>query len=202
MALGIDASTDCSPIAGTLAAAGLNFVGRYYANSGRKRLGASEYQVLRTVGLKVVAVWEDGRPTSAAYFSYAKGVDDGSSAYHDALSIGQPVGTPIYFAIDYDATDADLGGVINDYLKGIAVGLKSAANGSDDHPIGVYGSGATCRFAILRKLASYTWLAMSSGWRGFDFADWNVKQSEGETFGNTETDSDESSEVCVRASHG
>jgi hypothetical protein len=193
MPMGVDASTDCSPIADALVSDGVTFVGRYYANHGKKRLRATEYQALRDAGLKVVSVWEDGRPTSVSYFSFAKGVDDGSSAYHDALSIGQPVHTPIYFAIDYDTLDADLAGGINDYLKGVAVGLKTAANGNDDHPVGVYGSGATCRFAISRGLASYTWLAMSRGWRGFDFSGWNIKQSRGQSTGGVDTDSDESS---------
>jgi hypothetical protein len=193
--MGVDASTACTSIADALVSAGVTFVGRYYANHGKKRLSATEYQALRDAGLKVVSVWEDGRPTSASYFSFAKGVDDGSSAYHDALSIGQPVHTPIYFSIDYDASDADLAGGINDYLKGVTAGLKTAANGNDDHVVGVYGSGATCRFAISRGLASYTWLAMSRGWRDFDFAHWNIKQSRGQSIGDVDTDSDESSAI-------
>src|SRR5258708_2487214 len=122
MITGIDASRDCSSIAQTLASEGRQFVCRYYANSGKKRLTIGELQALCSSGLKVVVVWEDGNPTSPGYFSYTKGVDDGTSAYNDALQIGQPAGSPIYFAVDYDASDKDLAGVINDYFKGIVQG--------------------------------------------------------------------------------
>ncbi len=57
----------------------------------------------------------------------------------------------------------------------------------------LHASCKSLRAPSARGLASYTWLAMSSGWRGFDFADWNIKQSQGQTYGNIETDSDESS---------
>ena len=191
--VGVDASTDCSPIADALVADGRQFVCRYYANSGAKRLSATELQNLRGAGLKVVVVWEDGHPTSANYFYFAKGVDDGTSAYHDALEIGQPTNTPIYFAIDYDASDADLASGINDYFNGVTTGIKTAANGGAVNPVGVYGSGATCRFALARAWATFTWLAMSSGWRGHDFPDWNIRQSQGRTYGAIDVDFDESS---------
>jgi hypothetical protein len=191
--LGVDASKDCSLVADAIVADGRGFVCRYYANSGAKQLSIQELQNLRSVGLKVVVVWEDGLPTSSSYFSFTKGVDDGTSAYNDGLQIGQPAAIPIYFAIDYDATDADLAGGINDYLNGVALGIKTAANGASENPIGVYGSGATCRFALSRGLATYSWLAMSAGWRGNDFPDWNIRQSTGVTYGNIDVDFDESS---------
>lgn len=191
--LGVDASRDCSSITDAIVASGRTFVCRYYANSGAKRLSATELQNLRGAGLKVVTIWEDGRPTSASYFSFAKGVDDGTSAYHDALQIGHPSSAPIYFAVDYDASDAHLAGGINDYFNGIAMGIKTAANGGPGNPIGIYGSGATCRYALSRGWARYTWLALSSGWRGHDFPDWNIRQSTGTTYGSIAVDFDESS---------
>jgi hypothetical protein len=191
--LGIDASQDCTSIADAIVTDGRQFVCRYYANSGAKQLTSTELENLRGAGLKIVVVWEDGRPTSASYFSFTKGVDDGTSAYNDGLQIGQPAVAPIYFAVDYDASDIDLAGGITDYLNGVALGIRTAANGASENPIGVYGSGATCRFALSRGLATYTWLAMSSGWRGYDFQDWNIRQSAGKNYGNTDADFDESS---------
>jgi hypothetical protein len=193
--LGVDASQDCTSIANAMVSDGRQFVCRYYCNSGAKQLTSGELQNLHGAGLSVVVVWEDGRPTSASYFSYTKGVDDGSSAFNDALQIGQPAASPIYFAVDYDASDVDLGGLITDYLNGVALGIKTAANGAPEHPIGVYGSGATCRFALARGLATYTWLAMSSGWRGYDFPDWNIRQSAGTTYGIIDVDFDESAGI-------
>lgn len=191
--LGIDASQDCSTIADAVAADGRGFICRYYANSGTKQLTAQELTNLRGANLKVVTVWEDGFPTSASYFSFTKGVDDGTSAYNDALQIGQPASAPIYFAIDYDAADADLAGGITDYFNGIALGMKTAANGAPVNPIGVYGSGATCSFALSRGLATYSWLTMSNAWRGSNFPDWNIRQSAGQPYGTVDVDFDQSS---------
>jgi hypothetical protein len=192
MITGVDASQDCSSIGQTLVNQGRQFVCRYYANSGKKRLSTNEAQTLSSAGLKIVVVWEDGRPTSPSYFSFTKGVDDGTSAYNDALQIGQPAGTPIYFAIDYDASSADLAGVINDYFNGITQGLKLASRNNMEHPVGVYGSGATCSFILKRGLATYSWLAMSSGWQGNNFPDWNIRQSDGTTYSGIAVDFDES----------
>src|SRR5215467_5092246 len=144
MILGIDASNNCTPIANALAKAGRAFVCRYYANFGKKRLTHSEAQALSQAGLQIVTVWEDGSPTKATYFSYAKGVDDGTSAYHDGVSLGQPSGSAIYFAVDFDPTPSDISGVIADYFRGVADGFKAIADGNPQYQIGVYGSGLTC----------------------------------------------------------
>jgi len=191
MIIGVDASRDCSSIAKALTSDGRQFVCRYYANSGKKRLSLAELQVLNSSGLKVVVVWEDGYPTKPSYFSYTKGVDDGTSAYNDALQIGQPTGSPIYFAVDYDASDSDLAGVINDYFKGIVQGLRVASQGGMEHAIGVYGSGATCAYILRRGLVTYSWVAMSTGWRGHDFSEWNIRQSQGSSYGEIDVDFDE-----------
>jgi len=193
MILGVDASQDCSTIAQLLSADGRSFVCRYYANSGKKRLTTAELQKLNQSGLKVVVVWEDGFPTKPGYFSFTKGVDDGTSAYQDALQVGQPINTPIYFAVDYDASDSELAGVLNDYFVGLSTGIQTASQGKNDHPIGVYGSGATCAFMLRRGLATYSWLAMSTGWNGSDFSDWNIRQSKGSTYAGIQVDYDEAS---------
>jgi hypothetical protein len=75
-------NSDCTAAAKVILSEGKSFVGRYYANSGRKRLGLPEAKVLGSVGLHIVALWEDKSPTNSAYFSYTKGVDDSTSAYH------------------------------------------------------------------------------------------------------------------------
>jgi hypothetical protein len=192
MARGFDTSTDCSTVAVEVAKAGVSFVGRYYANSGKKRLRQAEAYALRAAGLKIVTVWEDGSPTRAGYFSYAKGVDDSTSAYHDALLLGQPKGSAIYFAVDFDASQFEVAGVLNDYFRGIAAGFMAASSGNPEHPVGVYGSGATCAWMLARGLAKYSWLAMSSGWSGSDFDGWSIKQSQGDSIAGVDFDADHS----------
>lgn len=196
MANGIDASVNCTVKAFDLQANGIEFVCRYYANSGKKILSRSEALALSQAGLNIVVVWEDGYPTKGSYFSYAKGVDDGSSAYHDALVIGQPIDSPIYFAVDYDASPADVSGGICDYFRGVATGF-AASGGTDEqtHPIGVYGSGATCSFLLARNLVTFTWLSQSTGFRGSkDFAAWNIKQGPDQQMVGIDVDFDESTD--------
>lgn len=194
MAKGVDARSDCSGIAQALVDAGVEFVARYYANSGAKVLSQGEARMLSLAGLQLVAVWEDGYPTKALYFSYAKGVDDASSAFHDALIVGQPIDSPIYFAVDYDATNSDISGPINDYFRGIAAGFAASSGGGSVHPVGVYGSGATCSFLLARNLAAVSWLSMSPGFLGSKyFGAWNIKQTrDPQQFGGIAADLDES----------
>src|SRR5262245_46430066 len=113
MAVGIDASSNCGLRAAEIRSAGIDFVGRYYASHGRKILTPAEARQLGVVGLRLVVVWED-KPTSTEYFSYAKGMDDGTSAYYDAMLLGQPASSAIYFAVDYDASPAAIAGPIGD----------------------------------------------------------------------------------------
>ena len=46
----------------------------------------------------------------------AAGTSDGAVAYAQAIAVGQPEGTAIYFAVDYDATSSDYA-AIEAYLK-------------------------------------------------------------------------------------
>jgi hypothetical protein len=192
--LGIDASTNCAPIAGTLKSSGRSFVCRYYANSGGKRLTVKEARTLSQAGLKIVVVWEDKSPTKAAYFSRAKGVDDGTSAYHDAQLLGQPADSTIYFAVDFDASKAEVAGVISDYFRGIADGFNAISQNAPAYQVGVYGSGLTCSTILNQSLATHAWLALSTGWQGHNFAGWSIRQLPGKKIGGIPTDFDEAKE--------
>ena len=195
MKIGVDTSQNCKLTATALANAGVEFVCRYYANRGKKILTRDEALAISQANMSIVAVWEDGYPTKASYFSYAKGVDDGSSAYHDALTIGQPAGTPIYFAVDYDASPAEIGGMILDYFRGLSAGFLASSGDVSDHSIGVYGSGATCAFLLARNLVSYTWLSQSKGFRGYrEFTNWNIRQGPSEVMNGLSIDKDEATE--------
>ncbi|HTB89331.1 MAG TPA: DUF1906 domain-containing protein [Steroidobacteraceae bacterium] len=176
---GVDLSSDCTAQIDCLAQNGYSFVARYYASpNSRKILSVEEARAISAAGLNIVAVWEDGRPTSITYFSYSEGVDDGTSAYNMAGKIGQPASTPIYFAVDYDASDEDVSGSINDYFRGVRDGFNTISGGAPVHPIGAYGSGAVCSWLLARNMAAYAWLAQSRGWRGFNgFANWNIRQN-------------------------
>lgn len=192
MPQGFDTNHSCLDVVDTLKALQVDFVGRYYANAGSKVLTREEALALSAAGIAIVAVWEDGFPTRAGYFSYAKGVDDATSAFHDAQVIGQPIDSPIYFAVDFDASEDEVGGPINDYFRGIAAGFAASSGAGDCHPVGVYGSGLTCSSLLARNLASVAWLSQSTGFReSKTYTGWVIKQGLPQPVAGLDADPDE-----------
>lgn len=180
MKRGFDANRDLTPFAAGLKAAGYDFAGRYYnVNNHSKNLTLAEAQALTAAGISIIAVWENGYPTAAGYFTYQKGVYDGTSAYHYAQdTIGQPGGTPIYFAVDYDATATDISGPVMQYFQGVYDAFNTISSNSPIYSIGVYGSGLVCSTLLNAGKASYVWMAQPGGWGGSKtFSNYNLKQA-------------------------
>lgn len=176
---GMDCAFDCQDAAAKIKKAGFTFVCRYYRNSTSNypALSAQEVAALSAAGLLVVSVWE-GASDTIGHFSFTSGVNEGTSAYHQALLAGQPKGTPIYFAVDADFDEQEIAGPVRDYFRGIASGFNAISHQAPIYEIGVYGSGLTCGVLTDQGLAKYAWLAMSTGWRGSKtFSRWNIKQS-------------------------
>jgi hypothetical protein len=170
---GLDANVDLTRHATCLKGEGFDYAIRYYnIHNLSKNLTLGEAQALVRAGLQLGAVWEDGSPIRASFFNRAKGVLHGTAAYHMAMEkIGQPEGTPIYFAVDFDAAASEITGVISDYFKGIRAGFEAIGGNQPRYQIGVYGSGLTCGKLLDSELVTFTWLAMSTGFRGSkDFA--------------------------------
>jgi hypothetical protein len=195
MPQGFDTNHSCLHVVDQLKSLNIDFVGRYYANSGPKVLTRAEALALSTAGIAIVAVWEDGFPTKAGYFSYSKGVDDGTSACHDAQVIGQPVDSPIYFAVDCDAAPDEVAGAISDYFRGIAVGFAASSGGQAYYPVGVYGSGLTCSSLLARNMASVAWLSQSMGFReSRTYQGWVIKQGLPEQTVGLDSDPDQAAD--------
>jgi hypothetical protein len=175
---GIDMATDARDVSLELKGSHLDFVARYYREPASRwpTLSAEEARAVSTAGMRLVAVWES-HSHRAEYFSYASGYADGMSAYRQAAGIGQPPGSAIYFAVDYNAPSFDIMGSIDQYFRGIAAGLAAAAGHSPEYRIGVYGSGAVCGYLKQARLAQYAWLSNSIAWEGYGrFSDWNIRQ--------------------------
>jgi hypothetical protein len=175
-AQGVDLPTDAGHVAHHIKSNGLDFVARYYRKPDSRwpTLSASEAKVLSALGLNVVAVWES-HSQHRNYFTYGRGYWDAVSAYRQAKAVGQPAGSAIYFAVDFDATGADLY-PIDQYFRGITAGLVASNGGSSEYKVGVYGSGAVCDSVKRTGLAQYTWLSNSTAWAGRSFAGWNIRQ--------------------------
>jgi hypothetical protein len=90
---------------------------------------------------------------------------DAAYALPAALALGAKPGPKqscIYFAVDVDASIAQLNKLVLPYFQSI-----SAYNNAEYHGawmIGVYGSGAVCHSIHDAGLASKTWLSCSMGW--------------------------------------
>ncbi len=160
---GMDADVDCSSFAGRIAATGVTFAARYYSETATKTLTAAEAQRLSNNGVTLVAVFEDNN-NSVNLFSAAMGAKQAARALDLAAVIGQPAGSAIYFAVDFDPQPGDVQGPICDYFKTVKQTLGSAAV---QYAVGVYGSGLTCRLIRDSGLATFTWLAGSIGFREY-----------------------------------
>lgn len=192
--------------AACLASNGITFVFRYYSATTThpaKRLTLAEAQALVTAGIQIGVVYEDG-PTSVSYFTNGRGTQDGGRAWQYAQQIGQPVGSAIYFAVDYDAKPADLAAIAS-YFQGVQFGLDTASGGVSSYSIGVYGSGLVCQTIKQdQNLAKYSWMAESPKWQGTDtYAGWDVMQARATSplcsFAGPTPDEDAEYEECQSA---
>jgi hypothetical protein len=103
---GIDIPTDARDVSQELKGSGLHFVARYYRDPASRwpTLSAEEARSVAGSGMKLVTVWES-HSHKPEYFSYASGYADGIAAHRQAKGIGQPAGSAIYFAVDYNAPE-------------------------------------------------------------------------------------------------
>jgi glycoside hydrolase-like protein len=188
--IGLDANTPLGSHAECIVNEGFTFVARYYKNTD-SCLTRAEALALSAAGLNIVAVVERGSPTSADYFSHARGLADGAFALRKARDqIRQPAGSPVYFAVDYDASLHEVAGVVAEYFTGVH---EAFGSGEALYPIGVYGSGLVCSHLLVHTPVTYAWLSMSKGWRGgHTFKGWNLNQTVGSTVCGIPVDLDES----------
>jgi hypothetical protein len=163
---GLDTNIELTRHALALKAQGYDFAMRYYSNNAAKNLSLGEACALSAAGLRIGVVWETSG-THAGFFSRAQGLADGAQAWRMAReSIGQPFGSAIYFAVDYDPTQADLDGVISNYFTGVHAALYVANEGQPSYQVGVYGSGLCCATLMERGMASLSWLSHSTAFAG------------------------------------
>ncbi|WP_309479062.1 DUF1906 domain-containing protein [Brevibacillus agri] len=132
-----------------MAAAGMKFVCRYLvpASMAWKRLTRPEAEAITATGMKIVSVFQRGANGAAG--GATNGTRDGKAAYQEAKLIGQPEGTAIYFAVDFDAQPKDYGA--------IEAYLRAAAKELPGYLVGVYGSYAVVEEMARRKACTHFW---------------------------------------------
>lgn len=164
MLKGLDTTVELTRYANTLREKyGFDFAVRYYSHSAWKNLSLGEARALSAAGLQIGVVWETAG-TKASFFNRAQGLADASAALLMAAQMGQPAGSAIYFAVDYNATEADLDGPISNYFTGVNAALQVSSG--EAYAVGVYGSGLTCASVIGAGQASLGWLSQSASFAG------------------------------------
>lgn len=152
---GVDASYDRgSPT--EFVKAGKHFFVGYVSPTKAKNITKSECEDFHAVGMSVCLVWEStGKETLKGY---SQGSADAREARRQARALGFPDELPIYHAIDFDATNAQLSGGIANYFRGAA-----AAAGSVDL-IGAYGGLKQVAYLLDHHLIRYAW--QTYAWSG------------------------------------
>jgi hypothetical protein len=132
MAKGFDCATPLTAAnAALFASQGFTFVGRYLAQPGSwKRLSHEEARVISDAGLYIVSIFE--LYAQRAGEGSVAGAADGKLALELAKEVGQPVGSTIYFAVDYDA-GAGAFDAIEAYMRAADAQITG-------YELGVYGS--------------------------------------------------------------
>jgi hypothetical protein len=106
-------------------ASGVTFIMRYLSTDPTKNLTAAELAAANSHGIAVGVIWET--TANRMLGGYAAGIDDAARADADVHELGM-VGVPVYFACDFDATEADQA-PINLYLDGAASIIGRARTG-------------------------------------------------------------------------
>ncbi|MDQ6597778.1 DUF1906 domain-containing protein [Bacillus salipaludis] len=132
---------------------GFSYVARYLGNSW-KTFDAAEAKVIQEAGLKLISIAQKSA-NFPGYHTKAQGIADAKDAEIFATLVGQPAGSAIYFAVDFDAKACHMEGIL-DYVDGLNATLKN-------YKVGLYGSYAV--MMSVKNKVDYYWqtFAWSNG---------------------------------------
>lgn len=164
-------------LANAIKNSGYSFVGRYYTKRQGFKLNATELEYLSNAGLAVFPYYQDGESGSVSYFTASEGAEDAETAYSQALSLGQPEGTYIYFAVDFDATNEEISGPIRNYFVAVINKMNELASiNNKRYLVGVYGGTRVCENLNLTGVTSrvmagaWNYNPSYGGWDNCQFA--------------------------------
>jgi hypothetical protein len=143
-----------------LASAGVRYVGRYYGHrTGRTAMTRDEVVALTKNGIRPIAIWS-GETRESANFSAASGKDAANEAFDSARHVGQPGGSPIFFAVSYDAPTKDIEAAIKPFFESIKQVNSSISDAAERFRIGVAGSGAVIQSLRDAGLVELGWITI------------------------------------------
>lgn len=197
----IDADFDVSPYLTQLKSAGVKTIGRYYDRAYGTGIGESCYHhpsktltkaelaAIEHAGLSVFVVFQHCGAQCANFDignkeTAEKGRKDAEGALALARELGQPAGTPVYFAIDFDPTPGKDNKVPADRIWPSIEAYFDQVNeafAATQWQVGVYGAGLTCQRLKASGKANYFWLSSSLGHLNtpgfFNSGQWHIFQN-------------------------
>src|SRR5450631_200113 len=150
---------------------GCSFVLRYLSNDSTKNLTKGEADSLRSQGQDIGVVWET--TTNEVDGGHAAGVSAAQRAEQQAAACGMPAGSPIYFAVDYDA---QVGPIISGYFQGVAEVLGGVAR------VGGYGGYHALKTLKDSGLINYMWQAAAWSRDGAGNLIWDTERNSVEQY--------------------
>jgi hypothetical protein len=159
----IDVNIDPTPHLAALKAAGVATIIGYLDPVGPRNpkcLTTARVKAIAAAGLRVGLVSEGWGDFAHGAISAGAGERDGAFAMKMAPALGAPDGACIYFAVDTDASAAQMRKLVLPYFAAIRAAFAPHLK------VGVYGSGAVCAAVLDAGSADLAWLACSMGWSG------------------------------------
>lgn len=145
---GVDAAWG-RPTPEQLVAARKQFIIGYVSRDPAKNLTAHECTAYLAAGVAVGLVWET--TARRALDGAAAGKVDGTEARRQARALAFPDDHPIFTAVDFQASSAELAGPVHNYLAAFAGAAGGTARA------GVYGGLATVAYALDHRLVGVGW---------------------------------------------
>ena len=144
------------------------YIGRYLsgyiASGASKALSTNELQILFNNNIRLFPIHQRSA-NSASYFTTANAQEDAQSAAQYADDLKLQFGSIIYFAVDYDATDAEITNLILPYFSALYSKFMTAGKGK--YRVGVYGTRNLCTRVCNAGYASSSFVSdMSTGFSG------------------------------------
>lgn len=159
----IDAAEDVRHALDSMWAAGTRAIIRYdcrLAGGRWKEATNAEIQAILNRGM-AAGIVNEGVGAVITAFDDSTGYADAAYSLARAQMRKQPDGSAIYFAVDMDATPAQVDSRIIPYFQGVR---RAYADAKSKLRVGCYGSGYVC--AALSKLIDLSWITCSGGFLG------------------------------------
>jgi hypothetical protein len=157
----IDTTEDVTSVLSALRVAGVTGIIGYLNPLGptSKVVTQDRARAIGAAGMTLALVSEGWGDFAHGGISAGAGERDAAHAKQAVAALGVASPPTVYFAVDTDATQAQITKLVLPYFAAI----RAAYNGR----VGVYGSGAVCSAVLAAKTASLAWLACSTGWAGY-----------------------------------